>query len=745
VISELKIESFGKFARKRFELGKTVLFIGPNESGKTTVFDAFLKALCQPDGRSVVGKELLKRYGPEAEASSVNEEGKEPGRLDVNDFYGIHAVRSGDVLLGTRSPEWMSDLKARLFSSGVDLKTVAKALGEKALSDRRLAHIRSIEDLQWKLEKVQGSLKENNKERENILASELAAKKISDELIKTKEEVRRKEGDLRKLEAELALEEKHVEYRNLKGCLETRLRYEKALAELEKLSRYAKDELADLNKIENTINDRESSVSAKEQELKGILDQANEARAVASRLNAEVGSVRDLAEKARAMIDRLEDAQLGSSTGGHWRAGLVLLGALMLVGGVLSAILIGSNARYIALSIGVVIGGLVLAFSRKPGGMLDPRTEARLVGRFRDEWNRAAPNNRAEVSTISGLTTHLVDVDRAYDVVTNERTTQEHKVADADRKIAELERECRKLREELVQGGQAKKQWLENHNVKSRDEYVSQVSNYKARKGNAEELMALAEGIDRDETERKLNAFDKVGIGVEGKSEAEIQLLRRKVEGLRSEISKLKETVEQQSGRSGREIGHVLGQLKGLPEEIQRLEVECRRFERHLADAHRDMNAAAIAKDLFEELNRESDIQMEEVSGWAQEYLHQILTPDSRVVADDLDENLIEVTDAGGVLRPVTNLSRGTREAFIIAARLALAEHADVGQRVLILDEPFLSLDEERERKAVQMVHTFQEKNDWQVIFLTKQAHIRELVEKTFGGAVVHDLDSTNI
>ncbi|MFN3660631.1 MAG: ATP-binding protein, partial [Brevinematales bacterium] len=43
----MNLASFGKFRHVSFEFGKTTLFVGPNESGKTTLFDAIALGLCQ--------------------------------------------------------------------------------------------------------------------------------------------------------------------------------------------------------------------------------------------------------------------------------------------------------------------------------------------------------------------------------------------------------------------------------------------------------------------------------------------------------------------------------------------------------------------------------------------------------------------------------------------------------------------------------------------------------------------------
>ena len=117
------------------------------------------------------------------------------------------------------------------------------------------------------------------------------------------------------------------------------------------------------------------------------------------------------------------------------------------------------------------------------------------------------------------------------------------------------------------------------------------------------------------------------------------------------------------------------------------------------------------------------------------------LLPDMRSVEiPELDEGQIKVGDAGGVLRSLENLSRGTRDSFLLAARLALALRSFAGQGVMVLDEPFHSLDAERQRKALSMLASFHQKRGWQIILFSKEIGIVVAVKELFPDAVIHTL-----
>jgi ABC-type Mn2+/Zn2+ transport system ATPase subunit len=62
------------------------------------------------------------------------------------------------------------------------------------------------------------------------------------------------------------------------------------------------------------------------------------------------------------------------------------------------------------------------------------------------------------------------------------------------------------------------------------------------------------------------------------------------------------------------------------------------------------------------------------------------------------------------------------------------------GPGVLVLDEPFLAMDGERETRALELLRDFHDRNGWQIILLTKEAHLRDKVLKTFSQPRIIDL-----
>ena len=69
MIKKLRLNSYGKFKMKDYTFSPVTAFIGDNESGKTTIFDALFNSLCSPSGSTTDGKRLKARYGDERSVS----------------------------------------------------------------------------------------------------------------------------------------------------------------------------------------------------------------------------------------------------------------------------------------------------------------------------------------------------------------------------------------------------------------------------------------------------------------------------------------------------------------------------------------------------------------------------------------------------------------------------------------------------------------------------------------------------
>ncbi|EMJ88884.1 ATP-binding protein [Leptospira meyeri] len=109
----LKIENFGIFSKNEFPIEKVTVFTGPNESGKTTILDAFVSALVKVVGSTKYGALLNARYKPERNSDL----GIPKLSLSQNLYLNSLVIREGNMDVGSEK-ELISTIEQTIFDSG---------------------------------------------------------------------------------------------------------------------------------------------------------------------------------------------------------------------------------------------------------------------------------------------------------------------------------------------------------------------------------------------------------------------------------------------------------------------------------------------------------------------------------------------------------------------------------------------------------------------------------------------------
>ena len=71
MIEHLHLKRFGRFTDRAFPFAPSVVFHGPNESGKTTIFDALFTTLCKVPKVGAYKTDIYQRYGDAMEAAQL--------------------------------------------------------------------------------------------------------------------------------------------------------------------------------------------------------------------------------------------------------------------------------------------------------------------------------------------------------------------------------------------------------------------------------------------------------------------------------------------------------------------------------------------------------------------------------------------------------------------------------------------------------------------------------------------------
>lgn len=668
MITRLRLERFGAFEGRDLEFAAVTLFVGPNESGKTTIVDALCQVLCKPRSNRIAGKRLALRYGTDRRVSA--EFDGEPMTLPEDAFGDLFAIRSGDLTLDVRpGTSWVEALKADLFTAGLDPKRLHAALARRAGTDGGSRHNRELRQL--------GEEQRRLEERRDLLLEQAVAARSA------KAAVAERQAERGRLAEELdglmrTLDERQRQSRQRLQQAEQR-EAERLLQRLEELARGAGQDAGSAGEAPERLQE---------------LSAANEAAA------REVERARAELERARRHLQDGQGGDAGRAAAGEAGrvrgiAAGVALG--LLAGGVLAAAALVAGVPVV---VAAAAGVTVTAGTAAVAALIRLRSAA--VEAVREETDRAV-----------------------------------------DRLRAQRERHGRSKRE--------LRDFLERHGVESPEQLLMQLGGARAdeaRRRDAEaELMAAARerglndlhalaGALREQLRDRPQAAVPVPAPAPGDEEA-----------LRARAAALRERLDELDELTGREREKAAALSAGAGE-MAELTARIAAAGRRAAALELDRRAAGIAASLFARIADESTAALDELSadiGARYAAVAGTAAPQpSPVTLVALEEEPL-IVDASAVARPAGQLSQGTRDAYGLAARLALAERTQLVRGggdpgLLILDEPFQALDATRTARALRLIARFQEHTGFQIVVMTADERVALAVAGRFAGARVHRL-----
>jgi DNA repair exonuclease SbcCD ATPase subunit len=746
MLKKLTLKKFGKFNHKTLDFNPVTIVSGLNEAGKTTVFDALFDALCSPPGNIREGKELKRRYGEDRQMD-VEFEG-EKIHFEVSEFMNLYALRAGDINieLDDRSA-WMEKVKSHLFSGGIDPNLIRANLEKRASTKGSMTHNRELNRLKSERDQAEKQLSILKEKRDLILGDEKQVASLKQHIQKMEQIYREKEMELEKLKQQLDLEEKIRSRKKMDGYLEFLDQGVKFEREIKSLSVFQNDQTEELDRLQKGIIELNSDYRLIGSSIKNSQDSVEKMEREKRELVKKKEKTRVLSELATSMNEKIKSflANLPTTSRTSWNKPLLSLGIIALIIGIILAALTEGNVfRIILASAGILLLAFLGLMAKKTKVTVDERERQNFFGKLIDEWkNSAFDDDRGQWQTLEGFQEILLSKRTAYSDLEAKIIKVDEELNKALEKLENDQKSHKQLREKLEEFMVREKQWLKARNVANRDEYVGNVIKHRDLmerfKQWQEELSSILgeKNLENPEDlrrlcDRTLREFDEEGIPVEGRPENEIVLLKRavdeksrEIESTSSELHKYREELKEKGGV-------IRGSLGELPVLIIKEEARIQKYDREIENNLLEREAAELASDIFSSVAQDSEAALGELSKSLSYEFGEIVGGSRQVNVSHLDTPSISMTDAGGVERPLEDLSSGTRNSFLFAARLALAKRAAVGKSLLILDEPFTSFDKVRLGNALAVLKKFHDESDWQVIFLTKDEFLVDQVKEVF-------------
>lgn len=750
MIERLDLHNYGRFADAGFELSGVTVFLGANESGKSTIFDALGEALCKPAKSTRFGKRLEERY--QADRSAQVKPPDRAGAVSQDAFHNLLAIDSDgiDLEVSDRSP-WLENVKAELFSGGVDPNVVAARLEKLGARKRNHTHMKERDRVAGKLEDLQTRRRELMERRSAILRAHNQSEQQRGELEQSNRALAETEDRLAELEEELQ-QQQWIATRKRLSHLWSRVEESRRLArELRERRPLAVDESREIKALQSALDEarreadgreREQALAEKQlQERREALHHAEQAR------DTQSGAGR-LAGELRRRLDQAEQERRTRRVV-RWRPWALIVSALLLLAGIVAALLLDGSIRFTAPGAGALLGGLFVLLARSVRHQADTRHIDEAAAGIRDEWRQRYGTVLPEGDS-AALRNALYEVE-------NQSTRQEEEFQRLRQELQTAEQHRDRAQHAVVDARSAAeeaerrlREWLQARGVTAPDRYYAlrqEVLDQQSRKeaADAEIHDALEEyGVGtaeelQGELSRRIEKLDASILRPE-KGDAELRRLRSERDQLRKRQEQLQQRREGLIENTARAAGTVSGSMGELPGEIAGLDREIAAHERRLADLDERREAAAWAARMFQEVAQDSGAMLAELAEEIGERYGALVGGPRETSLRQIDPRSGLVQDYDGNFRPVDRLSRGTRDSFVLASRLVLAERALPEEKLLLFDEAFTSLDGERSDRALELLERFRGDREWQLIFFTMNPRFAERVRRKLSDVQVHSL-----
>lgn len=706
----LKLNNFGKFKNKSFEISNGItLFYGENESGKTTIFDSLMILFSESKRVSVFFKQMKSRYGNDID---IDFEPKIPEHLKMHpqSYNNLYAIRQSEIIFEISdskkdSKDWESEIKKKLFSSDIDIgKMVSEIKAEYSSKAQNsiLYKINILENEKIEIDKILNNLydkinnsinkKDNLKEfKENIF--------LHENILKEKIEERKKLYSLIK-------SKKEAETKNIKLNLLKQINdFNKADEFLSKNIIYKDDYSKEISGRTKKIEDIKMNITF----LKGKIE-ALKKSFVEEKNKTDYDSVKKRIENG---INKIEDLTKKNNKAPK----IIFFIAVVFISSFLA--LYFKNPLFLA----IIIPAIPFMFIKENKNskiikdILESLPELDIketdIFIFKDLLNK-------ELAKIEIIMTN------------NDNEEIENYNADLEESLKELENENNLLN-----------QIFEKLKVKDKEEYYNIKNNYdlllKQNEENYKKLMIEVKklGLENIETLeidciRILKELDEKGVNPNDYNEMEIKKIENNLKDLESEINILKEEINKIKNN----ISYIEGELnnsENIHAEIINFESKLSQIKDNIINLNKRRKALKLLEEMLLNINKKNDDIFQSLSKEARILYNHITEKnlsDEGIIMSGFDKDKIMVADKQNKIRNIELLSSATRDAVYIAMRLSILTKIHQAGRLILLDDPFITFDNNRTKEALSFIKEYSKNYNIPVVIFTKDIFTRDFMSE---------------
>lgn len=705
----LKLNKFGKFKNQSFKISKGItLFYGENESGKTTIFDSLMMLFSENKRANVFSKQIKLRYGDDIDISL---EPKVPDNLKLHpqSYNNLYAIRQSEIIFEISdskkdSKDWESEIKKKLFSSDVDIGKMISEIKAEYSS-------KAQNSIFYRLNILENEKNEIDKKLNNLYDKIKTSANKKDDLKELKENIFLHENILKeKIEEQQKLyslmkSKKESETKNIKLNLLKQINDYKSSDDFLRNNIVFEDDYSDeinsrIKKIEK-LKTNISYINGKIEALKKNVEEKNK---------IDYDSVRKRIENAIKKIDDLTKKNK-------------------------------RIPKIIFLIIVAFISSLLALYFKNPVWLfiIIPVIPFMFI---KENENSKFINDILE--SLPELNIEETDILIIKDILNKELAKIEILMSKKyDEEIENYNTEMENNLKEIENENNLLTLLFEKLNVKNKEEYYEIKYNYdlllKENEENFKRLINEAkklgfQNIEILETDciRILRELDDKGVNPNDYNEMEIKKIENDIKKSESEINILKEEINKIKNN----ISYIEGELNNF----DNIHIDIINFESKLAQIKEDIinlnkrrKALKLLEEMLSVINQKNDDIFKSLSNEAKVLYNHITgkkLSDDGIIMSGFDKDKIVVSDKQNELRNVELLSSATKNAVYIAMRLSILTKIHQAGRLILLDDPFITFDNNRTKEALSFIKEYSKNYNIPVAIFTKDIFIKDFMSE---------------
>ena len=721
----LKLNKFGKFKNQSFKISDGItLFYGENESGKTTIFDSLMLLFSENKRVSAFSKQIKLRYGNDIEISS------EPKitdnlKLHPQSYNNLYAIRQSEIIFEMSdskkdSKDWESEIKKKLFSSDIDIgKMVSEIKAEYSGKAQN--------SILYKLNILENEKNEIDKMLNNLYHKIKNSVNKKDNLKELKENLFLHEN---------ILKEKIEEQKKLYSLMKSKKESETKNIKLNILK-----QINDFNKADDFLSKNIIFKNDYSSEINGRTKKIEELKTNMSYINGKIEALKKSAdEKEKRKMDyeslkiRIENSlkKIEESIQKNKKIPKIIF---FIIVAFISSLL----ALYFKNPLWLIMILPAIPFMFIKENFIKQNKNSKFI----KEILESLPELNIEETNILILKDILNKELAKIEIIMMENNNKE-----IENYNFELENNLKEFENE----NNSLARLFDKLKVKNKEEYYEIKYNYdlllKENEENYKKLIAEAkklgfQNIELLETDciRILKELDDKGVNPNDYNEMEIRKIENDLKNFEAEINILKEEINKIKNN----ISYIEGELNNsdnIHADIINFESKSARIKEEMINLNKRRKALKFLEEMLLNINKKNDDIFQSLSNEAKVLYNHITgknLSNEGIIMSGFDKDKIAVADKQNQMRNVELLSSATKDAVYIAMRLSILTKIHQAGRLILLDDPFITFDNNRTKEALSFIKEYSKNYNIPVVIFTKDVFIRDFMSD-FGDITIYEL-----